>query len=51
LRAKVYVPDGEKGFYRGIRFDWAGVMESLEYKGHGYFGPFFEKFDPAVSDV
>jgi hypothetical protein len=26
-------------------------MESLEYKGHGYFGPFFEKFDPAVSDV
>jgi hypothetical protein len=51
LRAKVYLPDGEKGFYRGMRFDWAGVMASLEYKGHGYFSPFFEKFDPAVSDV
>jgi hypothetical protein len=51
LRAKVYLPDAEKGFYRGMRFDWAGVMASLEYKGHGYFGPFFEKFDPAVSDV
>jgi len=51
LRAKIYLPDGEKGFYRGMRFDWAGVLESLEYKGHGYFGPFFEKFDPAVSDV
>ena len=51
LRAKVYLPDGEKGFYRGMRFDWAGVMASLEYKGHGYFGPFFEKFDPAVADV
>jgi hypothetical protein len=51
LRAKIYLPDGEKGFYRGMRFDWAGVMASLEYKGHGYFGSFFEKFDPAVSDV
>lgn len=51
LRAKIYLPDGEKGFYRGMRFDWAGVIESLEYKGHGYYGLFFEKFDPAVSDV
>jgi len=51
LRAKIYLPDAEKGFYRGMRFDWAGVMASLEYKGHGYFGPFFEKFDPAVADV
>jgi hypothetical protein len=51
LRAKVYLPDAEKGFYRGTRFDWAGVMGSLEYKEHSYFGPFFEKFDPAVEDV
>jgi hypothetical protein len=51
LRAKIYLPDAEKGFYRGTRFDWAGVIASLEYKGHGYFGPFFEKFDPAVADV
>jgi hypothetical protein len=51
LRAKVYLPDAQKGFYRGTRFDWAGVMGSLEYKGHSYFGPFFEKFDPSVADV
>lgn len=51
LRAKIYLPDAEKGFYRGTRFDWAGVIGSLEYKGHEYFGPFFEKFDPSVSDV
>ena len=51
LRAKIYLPDAEKGFYRGSRFDWAGVIRSLEYKGHEYFGPFFEKFNPAVSDV
>ena len=51
LRAKVYLPDAKRGFYRGTRFDWAGVMGSLEYKGHSYFGPFFEKFDPSVADV
>ena len=51
LNANIYLPDAEKGFYRGTRFDWAGVMGSLDYKGHSYFGPFFEKFDPAVADV
>jgi hypothetical protein len=51
LKVKVYLPDAEKGLYRGTRFDWAGVIGSLEYKGHSYFGPFFEKFDPAVDDV
>jgi hypothetical protein len=51
LRATVYLPDAEKGFYRGTRFDWAGVVGSLEYNGHNYFGPFFEEFNPAVSDV
>ncbi len=51
LQAQIYLPDAEKGFYRGARFDWAGVMGSLEFKGHSYFGPFFEKFDPAVADV
>lgn len=51
LRAKIYLPDAAKGFYRGTRFDWAGAFARLEYKGHEYYGPFFEKFDPAVSDV
>jgi hypothetical protein len=51
LRAKLYLPDPDHGFYRGTRFDWSGVMASLEYKGHQYFGPFFEKFNPSVPDV
>jgi hypothetical protein len=51
LHAKIYLPDAEKGYYRGTRFDWSGVIASLEYKGHGYYGPFFQKFDPAVPDV
>ena len=51
LTAKIYLPDADKGFYRGTRFDWAGVIGSLEYNGHEYYGPFFEQFDPSVSDV
>ena len=51
LQVRIYLPDADKGFYRGRRFDWAGVIASLEYKGHTYLGPFFERFDPAVSDV
>lgn len=51
LDATIYLPDAEKGFYRGTRFDWAGVIGAFEYNGHSYFGPFFEKFDPSVRDV
>ena len=51
LHAKIYLPDAKKGYYRGTRFDWSGVIASLEYKGHSYYGPFFQKFDPSVPDV
>jgi hypothetical protein len=36
LRAKVYLPDACRGFYRGTRFDWSGIVSSLEYKGHNF---------------
>lgn len=51
LRAKIYLPDASKGFYRGTRFDWAGVVGALEYNRHTYVEPFFEKFNPSVEDV
>jgi hypothetical protein len=50
LRAKIYLPDPEKGYYRGTRFDWSGVIHSLEYGGHDYYGPWFTKTDPKVID-
>jgi hypothetical protein len=50
LKAEFYLPDAKKGFYRGTRFDWSGVIGSFEYKGHKYFGPWFTKTDPAVID-
>jgi hypothetical protein len=42
IRARVYLPDAKNGFYRSTRFDWSGVIGSLEYKGHNYYGPWFK---------
>jgi len=46
VQMKVYLPDPEKGFYRATRFDWSGVIGSVQYKGHEYFGYWKETHDP-----
>ena len=51
IRAKLYLPDAEKGYYRATRFDWSGVVASLEHKGHNYFGVWFERYDPKLHDA
>jgi hypothetical protein len=50
IRVKLYLPDTAKGFYRGTRFDWSGGIVSLQYKGHEYYGPWFNSVDPKVHD-
>ncbi|MBA4067863.1 MAG: hypothetical protein C0501_30015 [Isosphaera sp.] len=50
LKVKVYLPDAEKGFYRGTRFDHAGVFGEVEFAGHKLFGPWKEKHDPTNHD-
>ncbi len=50
IRAKVYLPDRNSGFYRSTRFDWSGVIGSLTYKGHEFYGAWFQKIDAAVYD-
>jgi hypothetical protein len=50
VKAKIYLPDAKNGYYRGTRFDWSGVIGSLEYGGHNYYGPWFTKTDPKVND-
>jgi hypothetical protein len=50
LRVKLYLPDPKNGYYRGTRFDWSGVIASLEYEGHNYYGPWFDRIDPPVHD-
>ena len=48
LKVGFHLPSSDSGFYRGTRFDWSGVIERLEFKGHNYYGPWFTKTDPNV---
>jgi hypothetical protein len=51
LRVKLYLPDQKKGYYRATRFDWSGIILSLEYNGHQFSGPWFDKYDPDIHDA
>ena len=50
IRATIHLPDPDKGFYRGTRFDWSGIIGRLEYAGHNYYGPWFTKTNPTIHD-
>ena len=50
ISATVYLPDPMNGFYQGTRFDWSGVVRSLEANGHSYYGPWFTKRSETVRD-
>ena len=51
LKITLHAPDSENGYYRGTRFDWAGVFESIEYRGCNYAEPWFEKYNPVAHDA
>lgn len=51
LKITLHAPDGMKGYYRGTRFDWAGVFESIEYRGCNYAEPWFENYSPTMHDA
>jgi hypothetical protein len=51
VKARLYLPNTDRGYYRGTRFDWSGVIASLEYKGHNYFGVWFPRYDPHLDDA
>ncbi len=46
VEMKIYLPDAENGLYRGTRFDWSGVIGSVKYKEHEYFGYWKDTHDP-----
>jgi hypothetical protein len=50
VRATVYPPDANNGYYRATRFDWSGVLGKLEWMGHSYFGKWFDRYDPKLND-
>ena len=51
LRVKLLLPDARNGYYRGTRFDWSGAISSLQFKGHEYFGKWFDRYDPKIHDA
>jgi hypothetical protein len=46
----VYLPDAQRGYYRGMRFNWSGLIARAEYAGHTFFGPFRTPFNPMLHD-
>ena len=48
ITAKLFLPDPVKGYYRSTRFDWSGAVNSLVYKGHSYYGIWYDGVDPKV---
>jgi hypothetical protein len=51
IEAKLYLPDATNGFYRGTRFDWSGVISSVRYKNHEFFGQWYPTHNPKVHDA
>jgi hypothetical protein len=50
ITARITPPDLAKGFYRGTRFDQAGVITSLKFNGREFYGPWFDRTAPEVLD-
>jgi len=50
VKMKLYLPDPENGLYRATRFDWSGMIGSVQYKGHEYFGYWKDTHDPLVHE-
>lgn len=50
LRLTLCVPDNAKGYYRGTRFDHAGVFRAIDYKGYRIADEWFPAYDPYRHD-
>lgn len=50
VRGKVYPPDFSSGYYRATRFDHAGMLYELSWRGHQFFGEWFDVHDPYKHD-
>ena len=50
VKMKIYLPDQENGFYRATRFDWSGVISSVQYKDHEYFDYWKKTHDPTIHE-
>ena len=51
IHAELMLPDNQNGSYRGTRFDWSGVISSLQFEGHEYFARWYQHHDPKIHDA
>jgi hypothetical protein len=49
ISARVFFP-GKKGMYQGTRFDHAGVVLHITYRGHDYSQYWFDRYTPNIHD-
>ncbi len=47
---RIYLPDADTGYYRGPRFDWAGMIHTVEHEGRTYFGEWKVVDEPEATD-
>jgi len=50
IAAVVLLPDPQKGYYRGTRFDWSGMVAQVRYKGHTFYGEWRLPHNPVGHD-
>ncbi len=46
----IFLPDAARGYYRGTRFDWSGIVERVDYRGHRFYAPLHARHDPLRHD-
>ena len=51
MSAVVFLPDVADGYYRGARFDWAGIVGCVSLNGHTFFGEWFKNYVPTTNDA
>ena len=50
LKARLYLPDAQRGYYRGTRFDWSGLISRVDYGRHTFLCEFKQEHDPLNHD-
>lgn len=50
IQVSIFLPDAERGYYRGTRFDWSGIIERVDYDGHRFYAPLHTQHDPLGHD-
>ncbi len=50
IRVSIYLPDPVRGYYRGARFDWSGIIEHVDTPHHRFYAPVHATHDPQLHD-